>query len=66
MAKHLTTRQVAEIFHVHPNTVVAWANAGRLPAIRTAGNHRRFDPEAVEALRQQLQSGAATAERQSA
>lgn len=59
MAKHLTTRQVAEIFHVHPNTIVAWANAGRLPVIRTAGNHRRFDPEAVEELRVQLQSAGA-------
>lgn len=60
MPKHLTTRQVADIFHVHPNTIVAWANAGRLPVSRTAGNHRRFDPEAVEALRVELQSAVAS------
>jgi excisionase family DNA binding protein len=51
MAKHLTTQQVAAIFHVHPNTVVAWAKAGKLPYTRTPGRHRRFDPVDVESLR---------------
>lgn len=55
MAKHLTTRQVAEIFHVHPNTVVLWANSGKLAPTRTPGGHRRFDPEAVERLRLESQ-----------
>lgn len=47
---YLTTSQVAERFGVHPNTVVNWANEGRLPFIRTAGKHRRFAVEDVEAL----------------
>ena len=51
MPKYLTTQQVAEIFHVHPNTVVMWANAGKLAAARTPGGHRRFDPDDVERLR---------------
>jgi excisionase family DNA binding protein len=59
MQKYLTTRQVAEVFHVHPNTVVVWANEGRLPVVRTAGGHRRFDPAEVEALREKVQSAGA-------
>lgn len=55
MRKHLTTREVAEIFQVHPNTVVDWENAGRLKATRTAGGHRRFDPDEVDRLWQESQ-----------
>ena len=51
MPKNLTVSQVAEIFDVHPNTVVDWANAGRLPYKRTPGGHRRFDPADVDKLR---------------
>lgn len=59
MPKHLTTQQVARIFHVHPNTVVIWANEGKLPYVRTPGGHRRFDPEAVEKLRVETQDAGA-------
>lgn len=55
MPKHLTTQQVAAIFHVHPNTVVMWANEGRLASVRTPGGHRRFDPDDVEKLRAETQ-----------
>lgn len=47
----LTTQQVAEVFSVHPNTVVKWANDGHLPYFRTPGGHRRFYARDVEALR---------------
>lgn len=39
---YLTTRQVAVIFAVHPNTVVSWARTGRLAYFRTVGGHRRY------------------------
>lgn len=55
MPKHLTTQQVARVFHVHPNTVILWANAGRLACEYTPGGHRRFDPDAVERLRVESQ-----------
>ena len=58
MAKHLTVQQVAEIFHVHPNTVVLWANSGKLPYQRTPGGHRRFNPDDVERLRVEAQQAA--------
>lgn len=57
MPKHLTTQQVARIFHVHPNTVVLWANAGKLPYSRTPGGHRRFDPAVVERFWEDSQPG---------
>lgn len=58
-SKHLTTQQVAAIFHVHPSTVVMWARDGKLAHSRTAGGHRRFDPVDVERLRVETQAGAA-------
>ena len=56
MPKNLTVGQVAEIFDVHPNTVVDWANGGRLAYKRTPGGHRRFDPADVEKLRAETES----------
>lgn len=38
----LTPGEVAAMFRVDPKTVARWAKAGRLPAIRTPGGHRRF------------------------
>ncbi len=38
----LSLSEVAEMIGVHPSTVRAWANDGRLPTHRTEGGHRRF------------------------
>jgi excisionase family DNA binding protein len=38
----LTPREVAELLGVSPITVRHWANQGWIPALRTAGRHRRF------------------------
>jgi excisionase family DNA binding protein len=38
----MTTRQVADLFHVDPKTVTRWAKSGKLTSIRTLGGHRRF------------------------
>lgn len=46
----LTTGQVAERFGVHPTTVIAWADAGKIPFFRTPGGDRRFHVVDVEAL----------------
>jgi len=46
----MTTRQVADLFGVNPQTVITWANAGRLPHFRTLGGHRRYLVSDVEAL----------------
>ena len=38
----LTSGEVAEILGVDPNTVINWANKGKLRAIRTPSGHRRY------------------------
>ncbi len=44
----LTPGEVAVLFRVDPKTVTRWARAGRLPAIRTIGGHRRFRASEVK------------------
>lgn len=46
----LTTKQVAARFGVNPQTVITWANAGKLPHFRTLGGHRRYLLSDVDAL----------------
>lgn len=46
----LTTKQVAEKFGVVPQTVIVWANTGRLSHFRTPGGHRRYLLPDVEEL----------------
>jgi excisionase family DNA binding protein len=46
----LTRAAVAGLFGVDPTTVTRWADQGVLPAVRTAGGHRRYPREAVRAL----------------
>lgn len=46
----LTPKQVGQIFGVTSQTVVAWAEAGRLPSFRTPAGHRRFHRSDVDAF----------------
>lgn len=48
--KYLTPAEVAEWMMVSPITVRQWADKGWLPALTTAGGHRRFAREDVEKL----------------
>jgi excisionase family DNA binding protein len=50
----LTRAEVAEIFQVSPSTITRWAEAGKLPSVKTLGGHRRYEAKAVIALAQQL------------
>jgi excisionase family DNA binding protein len=50
----LTRAEVAEIFQVSPSTVTRWAEAGRLPSVKTLGGHRRYEAKAVMALAHDL------------
>lgn len=47
----LTSSQVAALLGVTPMTVVRWSDTGRLACEKTAGHHRRFRRDVVEALR---------------
>jgi photoactive yellow protein len=44
----LTTSEAAEALGVSPTSIKRWADAGRLPALKTAGGHRRYRVEDVE------------------
>lgn len=52
----LTRAEVASIFQVSPSTITRWAEAGKLPVVKTLGGHRRYDAEAIQTLARQLSS----------
>src|SRR5512136_1672435 len=37
-----TTFEAAKLCHVSPLSIINWVNAGKLPAFRTPGGHRRI------------------------
>lgn len=43
----LSVSAAARALGVSPSTLRLWASDGRVPHVRTAGGHRRFDPEAL-------------------
>lgn len=43
----LSVSAAARALGVSPSTLRLWASEGRVPHVRTAGGHRRFDPEAL-------------------
>ena len=55
----LTPGEVAAMFRVTPKTVTRWAEAGKLPVVRTLGGHRRFPAEAVLRVRSELEGSGA-------
>jgi excisionase family DNA binding protein len=46
----LTPGEVAARFGVRPKTVAEWERRGMLPAVRTAGGHRRYRERDVDEL----------------
>jgi excisionase family DNA binding protein len=50
-----TTFETAKLCHVSPLSIINWVNAGRLPAFRTPGGHRRIRRE--DLLRFMRESG---------
>ena len=46
-----TTFETAKLCHVSPLSIINWVNAGRLPAFRTPGGHRRIRREDLGADR---------------
>ena len=51
----LTPAEVAQLFRVNPKTVTRWARAGKLPAIRTLGGHRRFRASEIKRCLEEMQ-----------
>jgi excisionase family DNA binding protein len=48
--KWLSLQEASEILGVHPSTLRQWADASKIPAVRTPGKHRRFAESDVRAL----------------
>ena len=48
--EYLTPAEVARMFRVDAKTVTRWAQAGKLPSIRTLGNHRRFRADLIREI----------------
>jgi excisionase family DNA binding protein len=53
----LTSAETAALFQVDRPTVVEWAKAGRLAAIRTPGGRLRFAEPSVQALLDRMRQG---------
>jgi len=57
MSDMLTVREVARLFHVHPNTLRRWSNNGRIRAYRiTPRGDRRFKREEIDHFLAELNS----------
>jgi excisionase family DNA binding protein len=57
MAQLMQVRQAARTLGVHENTVRRWEERGLLNAVRLPSGVRRFRPEDIERLREQMFSG---------
>jgi excisionase family DNA binding protein len=53
--KNLSSKQAARLLGVSEASVKRWADVGLLPALKTAGGHRRFRPVDVAAFRRGAQ-----------
>ena len=48
LSELLTVREVARLFHIHPNTLRRWSNDGRIRAYRiTSRGDRRYKREEI-------------------
>jgi excisionase family DNA binding protein len=55
----LTVREVAQLLHVHPNTLRRWSNNGRIKAYRiTPRGDRRYKREEIDRFLAELNSHA--------
>lgn len=56
MAETCNTGRAAKILGVTPRTIQLWADAGTLNFKKTAGGHRRYDLEYIQALANRLEN----------
>lgn len=53
----LRTAEVARLLQVSTRTVLAWAQAGKLPSVLTPGGHRRYPRWAVDEVLETMTGG---------
>lgn len=59
--KLLTISQAADRLGVHVDTLRAWADKGLVPVVKTPTGYRRFEPEDVERVREEMGIGGKSA-----
>lgn len=52
--RHMSPGEAARSLHVSTKTVDRWADAGRIACVVTVGGHRRFRPEDIDALVEEM------------
>ena len=52
--EYMTPSQAARMLHVSPKTIDRWADQGLIPCVVTLGGHRRFSPDAIAAVVEQM------------
>ena len=50
----LSISEAARRLGIHQDTLRAWADKGLVPHIRTLTGYRRFEPEAIERVREEM------------
>jgi excisionase family DNA binding protein len=60
--KLLTITQAAERLGIHYQTLRTWADTGKVPVVMLPSGYRRFDPDAIERVRQAMGYDASDAE----
>lgn len=60
--EYLTPSQAARMLHVSPKTIDRWADQGLVPCVVTLGGHRRFSPDAIAAVVEQMAGKGASAD----
>jgi putative resolvase len=50
MSKLIDIKEASELLGLNPKTLRRWDDEGKLKAIRTFGNHRRYKLEDIEAI----------------
>ena len=55
LPRYLRTTEVAAILQVSPKTVSRWATEGKLPFLKTLGEHRRYPAAEIRQLANELQ-----------
>ena len=64
MGNMLTVKEVAQLLHIHPNTLRRWSNKGRIRAYRiTPRGDRRFRREEIVRFLAELNAQEATGEK---
>ena len=53
-AKLLGIAEAAALLGVHPKTLRAWVDKDLVPAVRLPSGYRRFTPEQIEEIKQQM------------